>query len=143
MMRACGISNLVHALDLLPLLLCFSASRFPQLLRFSASLVLCLENQKNFKHAHFNCSCCNAYMYVPLWRAAGPLLRRRPSCLRGPARGRMPQKLMYGGCMGAISSAGWRFSTLWESMKMDPLNPMRHGNENGDRPHARIRFVWG
>ena len=61
MMRACGISNLVHALDLLPLLLCFSASRFPQVLCFFASLVLCLENQNFFKHAHFNCSCCSAF----------------------------------------------------------------------------------
>ena len=42
-----------YALDLLPLLLRFSASRFSQLLRFSASQVLNPENQKKIKHAHF------------------------------------------------------------------------------------------
>ena len=40
-------------------LLCFSASRLSQLLRFSTSQVLNLENQKNLKSAHFNCSCCS------------------------------------------------------------------------------------
>ena len=52
--------------DQLPLLLCFSASRFPQLLCFSASLVLCLENQKKFKHAHFTCSCCTSIVDIAI-----------------------------------------------------------------------------
>ena len=71
MMRACGISNLVHALDLLPLLLCFSASRFPQLLCFSASLVLSLENQKKIKHAHFTCIDSTCAVVASAWYSCG------------------------------------------------------------------------
>ena len=53
----CTVSTVQYQL---PLLLCFSASRFPQLLCFSASLVLSLENQKNLKHAHFTCVYCTS-----------------------------------------------------------------------------------